>query len=227
MRIVIIEDDEEIIKILKITFRIRWPTARLFGATNGSDGIRIVEEEAPDLVILDLGLPDMDGFEVLEQIRAFSSEIPIIILTITDDKDSIVRALECGADEYITKPFHQLELLARASVLLKHKSINAGETNIYAGPFRLSKYSNVLMVNERRLILTNTEKIIMHHLILNANNPVSTSFLSEAIWGDGHTSSRDSIRTYIWRLRKKIEPDLKKPSFIVTIPQQGFKLTIG
>lgn len=227
MKIVIIEDEEEIVKILKLTFQIRWPSAEILAANYGSKGIQIVEKESPDLVILDLGLPDMDGFDVLDQIRAFSSEVPVLILTVTNDEHCIVRALESGADEYIIKPFHQLELLSRVKVLLRRRLMDSEEVAINVGPFRLSKYSNTLMVDNRRLILTNTEKIIMSHLLSNAGNLVPANLLAEAIWGHNYTNAKDAVRVHIWRLRRKVEPNPQTPCFIVTVPHLGFKLALS
>ncbi|AII59010.1 MAG: response regulator transcription factor [Dehalococcoides mccartyi] len=227
MKIVIIEDDEDIVKILKLTFQIRWPSAEILSATYGSKGVLIVESQSPDLVILDLGLPDIDGFEVLDQIRSFSSEVPVLILTVSNDEPCIVRALESGADEYIIKPFHQLELLSRVKVLLRRRLIDTDEIAINVGPFKLSKYSNALIIDKRRLLLTNTEKIIMSHLLANVGNLVPTVLLAEAIWGNNYSTAKDAVRVHVWRLRHKIESDPQKPKFILTIPRQGFKLSIN
>src|SRR4030042_1995566 len=121
MKVLVIEDDREIVDAISLAFQIRWPEAKLISTRLGQKGVELVESESPDIVILDLGLPDINGFEVLQAIRLFS-QVPTIILTVRSDEADIVKGLEWGADDYITKPFRQLEFLARVKALIRRQS---------------------------------------------------------------------------------------------------------
>ncbi len=118
MKILIIEDDPDVVEVVQLCFELRWRHSQALVATTGAQGIELVESEAPDIVILDLGLPDIDGLEVCRQIRAFS-DVPIVMLTVRDSEVDIVKGLEIGADDYITKPFRHIELLARVQAVLR------------------------------------------------------------------------------------------------------------
>ena len=118
MKVLVIEDDKEIVDAISLAFQIRWPEAKVISTRLGQKGVELVESESPDIVILDLGLPDIAGFEVLRQIRLFSA-VPTIILTVRAEEADVVKGLEWGADDYITKPFRQLELLARVKSMIR------------------------------------------------------------------------------------------------------------
>ncbi|MFC1860183.1 response regulator transcription factor [Chloroflexota bacterium] len=111
MKVLIIEDDPEIVEVISLAFQIRWPEVKLVSTNLGEKGVELVESESPDVVILDLGLPDISGYDVLKEIRAFST-VPILILTVRGEETDVVRGLEWGADDYMVKPFRQLELLS-------------------------------------------------------------------------------------------------------------------
>ncbi|MFN3973868.1 MAG: response regulator transcription factor, partial [Dehalococcoidia bacterium] len=118
MKVLVIDDAPEVVEVVSLCFELRWPDTTVLSAPDGPTGLRLLREEAPDLVILDVGLPVMDGFQVLRQIRSFS-QVPIIMLTVRDADTDIARALEGGADDYITKPFSHIELLARVQAVLR------------------------------------------------------------------------------------------------------------
>ena len=118
MKVLIIEDDRETVEYVNLAFKLGWPEVELISTPLGEEGIELVERESPDIVILDLGLPDVDGSEVLKRIRLFST-VPIIIMTVRKDEASIVKELECGADKYLSKPFDQMELLAQVRALAR------------------------------------------------------------------------------------------------------------
>ncbi len=129
MKILIIEDDQQIVEAIILAFQIRWPEAEVISTQLGEKGVDLVETEKPNVVILDLGLPDISGFDVLKQIRLFS-DIPVIILTARSEETDIVKGLEWGADDYIAKPFRQLELLSRVKALIRRKSRTVNESEI-------------------------------------------------------------------------------------------------
>ena len=159
MKLLIIEDDEEIVEAISLAFQIRWPEAQIISTRYGKKGIEQVESEQPDIVILDLGLPDINGFDVLRKIRQFS-KVPIIILTVRAEEADIIKGLEWGADDYIIKPFRQLELLARIKAQIRRKGQSEGEKFI-SGPLQLDSATGQLYHRNREINLTVTETRIL------------------------------------------------------------------
>ena len=225
MKILIIEDQPTIVEIVALAIQIRWPEATVITTQLGAKGIELIEAEVPDIVILDLGLPDIDGLEVLKQVRLFS-EVPIIILTVRDEEQDIVKGLEWGADEYIVKPFRQLELIARINALLRKKNVPTGEASLVYGPLRLDLSRSRLFTDGKEINLTNTESLILYHLMKYAEKVVTLSELTEILWGVDFPNATDAIRVYIRRLRIKIEIDPSKPQFLHTRTGQGYTLKI-
>ena len=222
MKVLIIEDDREIIEAISLAFQIRWPEAGVVSTRLGEKGSELVESEAPDIVILDLGLPDMSGFDVLHRIRLFS-DVPIIILTVRAEEVDVVKGLEWGADDYIIKPFRQLELLARVKALIRRLTPSEEETLSY-GPLRLEVAAGQLHYDSKEIALTITENRIMGHLMKNAGFIVTHSSLAEAVWGDDYPGAADSLKVHIRRLREKLEPDPSHPRFILTKTGVGYFL---
>ncbi|MBI4296001.1 MAG: response regulator transcription factor [Chloroflexi bacterium] len=220
MRVLLIEDDHEIIEAITLVFQIRWPEAKVISTRLGRKGIELVESEAPDIVILDLGLPDINGFEVLRQIRLFS-RVPIIILTVRADEADVVKGLEWGADDYITKPFRQLELLSRVKALIRRQN-PAEEAILVCGPLRLDITASQLYYGSREITLTVTETRILGHLMKSAGHVVTHSSLSEAVWDNDYPGAADSLKVHIRRLREKIEADPSHPQLILTRTGLGY-----
>ncbi len=223
MKVLIIEDDREIVEAISLAFQIRWPEAKVVSTHLGEKGVELVESEAPDIVILDLGLPDISGFEVLDQIRRFSN-VPTIILTVRSEEADVVRGLECGADDYITKPFRQLELLARVKALIRRQSPSEEET-VISGALRLEATTGQLHHDGKEIALTITESRILNHLMKNAGYVTTHSSLAEAVWGDDYPGVVDSLKVHIRRLREKIEADPSHPQLILTKTGVGYFLT--
>ncbi|HEY31579.1 MAG TPA: response regulator transcription factor [Dehalococcoidia bacterium] len=222
MKVLLIEDDREIIDAISLAFKIRWPEAKLVSTRLGQKGVEMVESESPDIVILDLGLPDISGFEVLQQIRLFS-QVPTIILTVRSEEADIVKGLEWGADDYITKPFRQLEFLARVRALIRRQETVESETLVY-GPLRLDAITGQLNYYGRDISLTATENHIMGHLMRNGGRAVTHSSLAEAVWGDDYPGAADSLKVHIRRLREKVEEDPSHPRLILTRTGVGYLL---
>ncbi len=222
MKVLLIEDDKEIIDAISLAFQIRWPEAKVVSTRLGEKGVELVESEAPDIVILDLGLPDISGFEVLRQIRLFS-HVPTIMLTVRQDEADIVKGLEWGADDYITKPFRQLEFLARVKALIRRQSPEE-EESLVCGPLRLDVTSGQLYYDRKEIVLTVTESHILGHLMKNAGRVVTHSSLAEAVWGDDYPGVADSLKVHIRRLREKIEADPSHPQLILTRTGVGYFL---
>ena len=222
MKVLLIEDDREIIDAISLAFQIRWPEATLVSTRLGEKGVELVENESPDIVILDLGLPDINGFEVLRQIRLFS-QVPTIILTVRSDEADVVKGLEWGADDYIVKPFRQLELLARVKALIRRQS-GSEEESLSFGPLRLDPTTGHLRCNGKDIDLTVTETHIMSHLMRNGGRAVTHASLAEAVWGDDYPGATDSLKVHIRRLREKIEEDPSHPRLILTRTGVGYFL---
>jgi two-component system KDP operon response regulator KdpE len=222
MKVLIVEDDKEIVDAITLAFQIRWPEAKVVSTRLGRKGVELVETEDPDIVILDLGLPDVSGFEALNQIRLFS-HVPIIILTVRAEESDVVKGLEWGADDYILKPFRQLELLARVKALIRRQS-PADEETITAGPLRLEVTGGQAHLEGKEIALTITESRILAHLMRNAGHVVTHSSLAESVWGNDYPGAADSLKVHIRRLREKIEANPSQPKFILTKAGVGYFL---
>ncbi len=220
MKVLIVEDDEEIIEAITLAFQIRWPEARVVSTHSGVKGVDLVASELPDIVILDLGLPDMSGFDVLRKIRDFS-QVPIIIVTVRSEEADIIKGLEWGADDYIVKPFRQLELLARVKAHIRRQNQPA-EEQITSGSLRLNSTTGQFYKGNKEINLTTTETSILSHLMRNAGHIVTHSHLAEAVWGEDYPGSTDSLKVHIRRLREKVEDEPGHPQLIVTKPGVGY-----
>ena len=177
MKVLIIEDDREIVEVVSLAFQMRWPEVHLVHSNLGERGVELVESENPDIVILDLGLPDISGYDVLKEIRTFST-IPILILTVRADEADIVRGLEWGADDYMVKPFRQLELLSRIRALTRRVSTLDKEIPLVCGQLHFNPSTRQLYDGQREIGLTRTEGSILYHLMRNTGQVVTYSGLA-------------------------------------------------
>jgi two-component system response regulator VicR len=223
MKILIIEDEREIIEVVSLAFQIRWPEAELVSTHLGKKGVELVESENPDVVILDLGLPDTSGYDVLKEIRTFSS-VPVLILTVRGEEADVVRGLEWGADDYMVKPFRQLELLSRVRALVRRVNPSNVKDPLVCGELRFDPSSKQLFNGREEISLTPTEASVIHHLMRNVGQVVSHSDLAESIWGDNYPDAMDALKVYIRRLREKIEVEPSQPRVILTKSGMGYLL---
>ncbi|MEL7562838.1 response regulator transcription factor [Dehalogenimonas sp. 4OHTPN] len=204
MKFLIIEDDQAIIENVTLILQMGWPTIEIIPARLASRGLQLIEIKKPDLVILDLGLPDMSGFDTLKQIRLFS-RIPVLILTVRGDEKDVVQGLALGADDYIVKPFRQMELLARVKALLRRTSVPEEDIGIRVGHLRFGRSITELLSDGHRVQLTVTEGKIIHHLMQKAGQVVTYKSLAETLWGEEYPGARQSLKVYVNHLRKKLE----------------------
>lgn len=223
MKVLIIEDDREIVEIITLAFEIRWPGVELVNTHLGNKGIELVETEKPDVIILDLGLPDTNGFDVLKEVRTFS-DTPIMILTVRGEEADVVKGLEWGADDYMVKPFRQLELLSRIKALTRRSSNINRENTITHGDLTFNPSVRQLFRGDEEILLTRTEGMILFQLMKNAGQVVTHSSLAEAVWGEDYPDAVDSLRVYIRRLREKIEINPDSPEMIMTKTGLGYML---
>ncbi len=223
MKVLIIEDDHEIVEVISLAFQIRWPGVKFVSTHLGEKGVGLVESENPDVVILDLGLPDISGFDVLKGIRAFS-DVPVLILTVRGDESDVVKGLEWGADDYMVKPFRQLELLSRIKALTRRASPSDRETPLVYGKLSFDPSTRQLSYGQREINLTRTEGIILHSLMRNAGQVATHSTLAEAVWGEDYPDATSAIKVHILRLRQKLEVDSSQPKLILTKAGIGYLL---
>jgi len=223
MKVLIIEDDQEIVEAISLAFQIRWPEAKLVSTQFGEKGVELIESENPDVVILDLGLTDISGFEVLKQVRFFSA-VPIIILTVRSDEADIVKGLEWGADDYMVKPFRQMELLARIKALTRRPSRFVEETPLVCGQLHFDPATRQLFYGEKEISLTANEGHILRALMENAGRPVTHSELAEAVWDADYPDAAANLKVHIRRLREKLEADPSHPQLILTKAGIGYVL---
>lgn len=221
MKVLVIEDDPQILEAVTLTFQIRWPEVELVSSQFGERGIEMVETEKPDIVILDLGLPDINGHEVLKRIRLFSS-VTILILTVRAEEADIVRGLECGADDYMTKPFRPLELLARVKSLMRRGSWLGQDIALECGQLRFDPASRQLFVRGKEIGMTRTEGLILQQLMRNPGRVVGYSSLAEVVWGVDYSEGTQNLKVHIRRLREKIEIDPSQPQILLTKLGAGY-----
>ncbi|MDV2989929.1 MAG: response regulator transcription factor [Dehalogenimonas sp.] len=225
MKVLIIEDDRTIVDYLELAFNMNMPEVELLTARFGEEGVALTQRESPDVVILDLGLPDKDGFDVLKELRMFS-QVLIIVLTARGDEKDIVKGLEWGADDYVVKPFRQLELLARVRTLLRRQAAASEPAIINYGGFTLDTARNHLDTGDGEPIeLTRTEGLIMALLMRNKGKVVAHEKLSEIIWGENYPGSINALRVYIGRLRRKLETGRNSRPVIQSKPGMGYHIS--
>ncbi len=223
MKILIIEDSEEITEAIRITLKVLWSEAKLVAADLGRKGVELVETEKPDVVILDIGLPDISGYDALKEIRTFS-RVPILILTVRHEEVDIVKGLELGADDYLVKPFHKLELMARIRALVRRANPSPPEETLTSGDLSYDPATRQLIIRQKEIDVTATEGIILYELLKNAGRVTTHSILAEAVWGKDYPNANEAISVYIRRLRKKIELDPENPQMILTKTGLGYFL---
>lgn len=219
--IVIIDDEPQIRKILTITLEAQ--DYKVIEAAKGRDGIIAVANYHPQMVILDLGLPDTDGFSVLSEIRTWSS-VPVIILSVRDSEESIVKALDIGADDYITKPFNTKELLARIRACIRRVNLIDNKPIIENGNLKIDSVKRLVYKNDVELKLTNTEYLLLQIFFKNIDRVLTHNFLLKEVWGPTHIEDTQYLRVFIGQLRKKIEDDSTHPVYLVTDSGVGYRM---
>jgi len=217
MRILIVDNEPDVIKVISMSFRMQQPAWEIISAEDGPEALKLLEQERPDVVLLDIGLPDMSGLEVLKSIRVFS-DVPVIMLTVRDDELSKVQGLELGADDYVTKPFSHLELLARVrAVLRRAQSLPLAQEHPFtSGDIHLDFARRELSVRGHSVPLTGTEYRLLYHLVRNAGRVMTHEALLARVWGREYTDEISYLKSYISRLRNKLESDPHNPGYILT-----------
>jgi two-component system KDP operon response regulator KdpE len=224
--ILLIEDELPIRRFLRASLTA--DDYRLAEAETGQQGLRLAAQQPPDLVILDLGLPDMDGQEVLRQLREWL-HAPVIILSVRDQEQQKVTALDNGADDYLTKPFSTGELLARIRVALRHAQGRSGdqESSTFAsGDLRIDLAARRVFVQEREIHLTPIEYKLLTTLVRHAGKVLTHHFLLREVWGPHCQQETHYLRVFMASLRRKIETDSAQPRYLLTEPAVGYRLAV-
>ncbi|MGH2368330.1 MAG: response regulator transcription factor [Chloroflexota bacterium] len=222
--VLVIDDDRRYRDLLDLNLARHGYRSLL--APDGLTGLNLLERERPGLVILDLMLPDLDGYEVCRRIREFST-VPLIILTARVEESQKVRGLHAGADDYVTKPFGAEELLARVEAVLRRSRPggNGGEPSAYvSGDLAIDFAARRVVVGGREVHLTPAEYMLLYHMALNAGRILLQEELLRRIWGPGYEGHPEVLYTTVRRLRHKIEPDPAAPRYVLTERSIGYSL---
>ncbi|MFC1987508.1 response regulator transcription factor [Chloroflexota bacterium] len=225
MKVIVIDDSPEIIEVVSLCFQLRWSGATVISAPSGNQGLELVEAESPDVVILDIGLPDMDGFQVLREIRRFS-QVPVIMLTVRGEDVDVAKGLELGADDYITKPFSHIELVARVQAVLRRVRglpVTSEEKPFISGKLSVDFAGNEVRIDGKPVKLTSTESKLLYTLIRNEGRLVTHESLLNKVWGETYVDARDLLRVHIQHLRQKLGDSVELPTIIVTEHGMGYK----
>jgi len=219
--ILVIDDESPIRRLLQRTLE---PEGyRVLTAQNGQDGIVHAGTDKPDVIILDLGLPDMDGLDVLRQLRTWSS-VPVLILSVREAEETIIAALDAGADDYLTKPFRGGELLARIRALLRHRASGVEDQIFTSAELVVDHATRSVLVRGEPVRLTPTEYALLALLTRNAGKVLTHSYLLVQVWGPTFAEEIQTLRVFIGQLRKKIERDPATPRIILTESGIGYRL---
>lgn len=221
--ILIVEDEPEMARGLRDL--LEYEHHQVLLAADGATGLRLFRQHSPDLAILDLMLPDMDGLDVCRQIRAKNGRAPILMLTARGQEHDIVRGFEAGVDDYVTKPFSVAELLARVRALLRRGQIlPAGGQELVIGDNVIDTDKFVLRRGGKEVPLTFYEVEILKLLFASQNQPVHRDTIFKKIWGMESDPTNRTVDNFIAKIRKKIEADQKKPRHLITVYGMGYKL---
>lgn len=227
MKVLVVEDAPEVVETIGLCFRLRWPDTAVVSTGKGRKAAELVGSEAPQIVILDLGLPDMDGLKVLQEIREFS-DVPVIIVTAKGEEMARVKGLETGADDYIVKPFSHTELMARVKAILRRTQMPElwDDKGIVRGrDFVVDLARRRVMLECREVSLTSTEWNLLAYLARNEGRVISSQMLAEKVWGTEYLSDA-AIRTGVRRLRLKLGDDPQRPRMIRSHRGMGYSFTM-
>ena len=221
-KILVIEDDPQIRKFLTITLTSH--DYSVIPAESGKEGIRLSTSIKPDVILLDLGLPDIDGSEVITSIREWSKS-PIIVLSVRDHEEEKVKMFDIGANDYVTKPFGTAELLARIRSSLRNAIIAETEqTIIQIGDLNIDLLKHIVTLRGERIKLSPKEFSLLNILSMNEGKLLTHKYLMQQVWGEAYSNDNQYLRIYIAQLRQKIEKDLVKDQFIINEPGIGYRM---
>ena len=222
VRVLVVDDEPAIRRYLRVSLMAHGHT--VFEAATGQDAVAAVSAQRPDLVILDLGLPDLSGIEVTRLLREWS-QIPIIIVSVNELETDKIAALDAGADDYVTKPFSMGELLARIRTSLRHRLAAQTDQPVFeSGNLKVDLSKRQVLVDGREVRLTPTEYELLRVLVVHAGRVVTHQQLLREVWGPADVDQTQYLRVYVAQLRQKIEADPACPQHLLTEPGVGYRL---
>ncbi len=225
--VLIVEDEPQMVRFLRGSLSTHG--YRLVETGTGTDALAQAAARSPDVILLDLGLPDLDGLEVTRRLREWTT-VPIIVISARGQDDDKISALDAGADDYLTKPFSVGELLARIRVALRHsaaRSADKPEPVFRLEELRVDLAKRQVFLGEREVHLTPTEYKLLTVLIQHAGRVVTHRQLLKEVWGPPHTDNTQYLRVYMAQLRQKLEPNPARPRFLINEPGVGYRLRVG
>ncbi|MGE3270528.1 MAG: response regulator [Chloroflexota bacterium] len=227
MKILIVDDDHDLLEALGLGLQLQWQGVDIITATDGESALDRFFADLPDVVLLDVGLPRLDGFEVLRRIRQVS-DTPVLMLTARGEELDKVRGLEIGADDYVTKPFSPLELLARIKAVLRRTELPPpvrASASFRADNLTVNFDSQEVRKGDQPVSLSALEYRLLFQLVRNAGHIVPRETLLARVWGDEYRDQTDYLKVYISRLRAKLEDDPERPRLILTERGLGYRFT--
>ncbi|MBI6546467.1 MAG: response regulator [Cyanobacteria bacterium NC_groundwater_1444_Ag_S-0.65um_54_12] len=221
--VLVVEDEAPIRRFLRASLPLH--DYRVVEAATGAEGLRLAAAQRPDVLILDLGLPDLDGIELVRELRVWS-EVPIVILSARDQETEKVAALDAGADDYVTKPFGIAELLARLRVALRHgaRRTTADSAEFEFGDWRVNLSARQVVVRGQEVHLTPTEFRLLTILVRHSGKVVTHRQLIKELWGESHEDAQHTLHVHMSQLRRKIETDATRPLYLRTEPGVGYRI---
>ncbi len=217
----VIDDEPQIRRLLRVTLEANG--YRVLDAANGNDGLAQAAQRRPDVVLLDLGLPDLDGVTVLKRLREWS-RVPVIVLSVRDREDDKISALDAGADDYITKPFGAGELLARLRAALRHNLGQGADAIFHTGDLEVDLAARIVRKRGQEVKLTPIEYSLLRLFVTHAGKVLTHRQLLSEVWGPKAVDQSHYLRVHIAHLREKIEDDPAQPKLIITEPAIGYRL---
>jgi two-component system KDP operon response regulator KdpE len=222
-KILIVDDEPQVRRLLRLSLEAN--DFKVIEAVDGKEGLLSASMHHPDIILLDLGLPDMDGLSALKQLREWSN-VPVIVLTVQDAEETKINILDSGADDYVTKPFNTGELLARIRVSIRH-AMKLDESPVFtSGPLQVDLNLRIVKVNQQEIKLTATEYSLLALFIRHAGKVLTHTHIIKEIWGIPYADNTQIIRVHIAQLRKKIERNPTLPELLITEPGVGYRLKV-
>ena len=221
--VLVVDDDPAILRTLSINLRARDYDVET--AADGRSALQIVDERMPDVVILDLGLPDLDGVEVLKRLRAYT-QVPVVVLSARHESDDKVEALDEGADDYVTKPFDMEELLARVRAAIRRSGSEGAPLVVESGDVRLDITERLATRAGKDVRLTPTEWHIVEVLARREGRLVRQTELLREVWGPAYDRETNYLRVYLAQIRRKLETDPSRPRIFITDPGIGYRMVV-
>jgi len=225
MNVLVVEDNAEVVEAISLCFELRWPGTTVHAISRGEEALDSVRNELPDVVVLDLVLPGIDGFEVLRELRK-QYNVPVLILSVRGEEMDKVKGLELGADDYIVKPFSPAELLSRVKAVLRRThmmELNSDEKPFVSNHLKVNFTTREVIRGDTLVKLTPTEYNLLCQLVKNEGRVLTHHLLLEKVWGSGYTDAVEYLRKYIQRLREKLEEEPENPKMLISERGLGYK----